>query len=102
MPNAVLIVTGVVLSAFNCAKVRVVPATVSESTPKAGEASSKLPVTVSPVPTALVPLGFKSDSKTLLSVPATVPSFKPIMDETPTMVMVSVVVAVSPSPSAMP
>ena len=39
----------------------------------------------------------KSDSSTLLSVPGTVPSFKPMIVGTPTIVTVNVVVALPPS-----
>ena len=91
------------VSAFSCAKVSVVAAgvpagsIVNDVTPS-GATKKKLPVTVSPSPTALLP-DDKSDSSTLLSVPATAPSFKATTVGVPTMVIISVVVALSPSPS---
>ena len=93
------------VSAFNSANVNVVAGVipagsiVNDVTP-AGATSKKLPVTVSPSPAALLPEA-KSDSSTLPSVPATLPSFKATMVGTPTTVMVSVVLAISPSPSLM-
>ena len=74
---------------------------VRDATPNAGDAKANVPLSVSPAPTALVP-ELRSDSKTLPSVPVTAPSFSATIAGTPTMVTLSVVVALSPSPSAMP
>ena len=104
MPFTVAMVVGAnVVSAFNCAKLSVVAgemptgSIVNDVTPK-GATKKKLLVTVSPVPAALLP-DERSDSSTLASVPATVPSFKAMILGVPTMVSVSVVVDLSPSPS---
>ena len=89
-------VMGVVPEAVRLAiDITVVP-TVISATGKEGETNWKVPLSVSPVPTAFVP-ALKSDSNTLPSVPATAPSPKPTTAGTPTIVMVKVVVALSPS-----
>ena len=86
--------------------ITVVPTVISVST-NAGDTNWKLPVKVSPIPSASVPTPAavvpnelivpKLDSKTLPSEPATAPSPKPTTVGTPTIVIVSVVVALSPS-----
>ena len=92
--------TGVVFKAFNWASVRVVDSMVKVASGKAPATSWNEPLSTSPLPAARVPVG-KLDSSTPPSVPATVPSFRPTMAGTPTMVTVSVVVALLVSPSCM-
>ena len=91
----------VVLAAINCAKLTVVVPIVSALVTASVAApvnKLKLPTRVSPVPAAFVPAA-KSDSSTLPSVPATVPSPKPVIAGLGTIVIVIVAVVLSPSPS---